>query len=272
MNAITRRQRILERLQTTGECQVAELAREFGVSQMTVRRDLDLLAHAHQVLRAHGGAASVARVAFDFQFMQRAEERQAAKAAIGLAAAALVQPGQSVLLDSGTTTLAVARALKTRGAGTVITTSLPIASELQYVEALELILLGGTLRRESPDLIGAFTEWNLEQLRADIAFIGAEAVTPDGVVYSASPAVARLLRKMAAAARAVYIVADSAKFGRSALARLGALRDWCGLITDDGLTPAGGARLRRAGARVIVAPGGAASATRGRRLTTRSKA
>ncbi len=254
MNPVARRNRILERLNTEGECPVATLAEELGVSPMTIRRDLDMLAQERRLMRTHGGAASAARVTFDFQFLQREETHREAKAAIARAAAEQVGEGASVALDSGTTTLAVARALKARPVRTVITTSLPIASELQYVENLELILLGGTLRRESPDLVGPLTEMNVEVLHADIAFIGAEAVDAAGTVYSASLAVARLLTKLAASARSVYIVADSSKIGRTALARVGNAKNWAGLITDAGIKASDLAALKRAGVTVIRAP------------------
>jgi len=254
MTPILRRARILERLNAEGECPVASLAERLGVSSMTIRRDLDALARERLLMRTHGGAAPAARVIFDFQFLQREASHREAKAAIARAAAAQAGEGDSVLLDSGTTTLAVARALKARPVRTVITTSLPIASELQYAEKLELILLGGTLRRESPDLIGPLAEMNLEALRADIAFIGAEAVGADGTVYSDSLAVARLLLKVASAARRVYIVADSSKLGRTALARVGNARSWTGLITDVGVKPSDLTALKRAGVTVIRAP------------------
>ena len=256
MNPVTRRQRILERLNAEGECPVARLSEALAVSQMTVRRDLDALAREGRITRTHGGAAPAARVTFDFQFLARGEAHREAKDAIAQAAAALAGAGESVVLDSGTTTLAVARALRTRPVKTVITTSLPIASELQYVAGLELVLLGGTLRRESPDLAGSLTEANVEGLRADVAFLGADAVDAAGTASSASLALARLIAKLAAAARRVYIVADSSKLGRSALARIGSLRDWSGLITDGGAAPGVLATLRKAGVTVILPEGG----------------
>lgn len=251
MTPQTRHNRILELLTSKGEVQVAELAVALGVSDMTIRRDLDAMALNGKVIRTHGGAALSGRVVFDFQFMRRTQEQEEAKQRIAATAAALVRDGQSILLDSGTTTLAVARALKSRKRLTVITTSLPIASELQSCETIELILLGGALRREAPDLIGPLTENNLEQLKADVAFIGADAVDNQGQVYNQSMAVARMLARMATSAHQVYVVADSTKIGRTALARYGHLKAWAGLITDCGLTAAQAAALKRAGCKVI---------------------
>lgn len=255
MQATTRQKRILERLNGAGEVDSLALAGELGVSAMTIRRDLDVLARAGRAVRTHGGAALAGRVVFDFQFLRRTEDQAAAKAAIALRAASRVQDGQSVLLDSGTTTLAVARALRDRRRLTVITTSLPIASELQYCASIELVLLGGTLQHESPDLIGPLTEANLETLRADVAFVGADAVGTDGAVYNRSMAVARMLERMTAAARQVYVVADHTKLGQTALARFGQASHWNGLITDR-VPVELGAPLRRAGVNLMVAAPG----------------
>lgn len=250
-----RRQQILELLQTRGESSVAELSRELGVSDMTVRRDLQILAEEGRVLRTHGGAAPVEQVMFEFQFLRRAQERQPEKRQIGRRAAELVGDGQSVILDSGTTTLALASHLRSRRQLTVITTSLPIAAVLQRAPGVDLLLLGGFLRRQSPDLEGPLTESNLEHLRADLAFIGADGIDLNGDVYNASMGVARMLEKVVASAGDTYVVADSIKIGRTALARFGNLSRWKGLITDAGLSPEHAAALRQAGVNVIVATG-----------------
>jgi DeoR family fructose operon transcriptional repressor len=181
-------------------------------------------------------------VSFEFRFLERAGERAAQKEAIAEVAAGLVQPGQSVLLDSGTTTLAIARRLKAISRVTVVTTSLPIASELFGFEHIDLILLGGKLRTDAPDLTGALTEHSLEILRADIGFIGADAVGADGWLYNASAELGRMLRRLSASCTATYAVADSSKIGRHELMRFADLREWYGLITDRGL-PADSKRM-----------------------------
>jgi len=181
-------------------------------------------------------------------------ENRAAKQAIAHAAAALIQDGQSVLLDSGTTTLALSQCLGGKKRLMVVTTSLPIASQLQFDQEIEVLLLGGYLRSGSPDLAGALTEANLETIRADLAFIGADGIDAAGAVYNQSPEVARMLAKMAASAQRVFVVADSSKLGRVALYRYGRLADWAGLITDQGADRSLLAPLRKAGVQVVKAP------------------
>jgi DeoR/GlpR family transcriptional regulator of sugar metabolism len=155
------------------------------------------------------------------------------------------------MLDSSTTPLAIARRLVMIPDLTVVTTSLPVASELFGREGLDVIILGGQLRDSSPDLIGALTENDLDLVRADVAFIGADAVDGQGYLYNASPEVGRMLRRMSAAASTVYAVADHMKLDRHELMRFAHVKDWAGLITDDRTDPGLHQRLREAGVRII---------------------
>ncbi len=250
-SAVVRRSRLLELLEREGEQPVERLAETFGVSAMTIRRDLQDLASEAKIIRTHGGAAPAARVSFDFRFLERAQRQSDEKAAIAELAEARVRPGQSVLLDSGTTTLAIARRLKAVSGVTVITTSLPIASELFGATGVNTILLGGQLRHESPDLYGAITDHTLDVLRADVAFLGADAIDPEGNLYNASAEIGRLIGRMAAAAAEVYAVADHTKIGRHDLMRFARLRDWTALLTDAALDPSMRRVLESAGATVV---------------------
>jgi len=251
MSRDKRQETILAELDACGECAVDELATRFGVTGMTIRRDLQSLADAGRVIRTHGGAAPTARVSFDFRFLEHAGQHRQAKEAIAAEAAGLIEPGQSVMLDSGTTTLAMARRLRGKAGLTVITTSLPIASELYGYESVDVLLLGGLLRRDSPDLTGSITESNLDSLHADVAFLGADGIDAQGRVYNQAPALARMLAKMADAADRVYVVADGSKLGRKALMRFGDLSRWDGLITDVGADESLLDQLVSSGVRVI---------------------
>ena len=204
-------------------------------------------------MRTHGGATPGSQVSFEFQFLRRSQEEAGAKQSIGAAAASLIHDGQSVLLDSGSTTLAIARELLTRQRLTVITTSLPIASILQRAPRVETLLLGGYVRRESPDLEGPLTEANLDYLRADIAFIGADGIDSEGNVYNASLGIARMLSKMVTSAGKIYVVADHTKLGRKALASYGNVASWAGLITDAPPDSPVAMQLQAAGVQVTFA-------------------
>ena len=248
-----RQQQIVDLLRQRGSCAVDFLARRLGVSAMTVRRDLQALEDAARIVRTHGGAALAERVAFEFGFLQRTQVNREAKEAIAALALQQLGKARTLMLDSGTTTLALAERLKPLTGLTVITTSLPVASELQFSPGIELLLLGGLLRRDAPDLGGPLTEANLENLRADVAFIGADAIDLRGGVYNSSLAVGHMLRKMAAGARRVYALADSSKLGKTGLMRFGQLDRWAGLVTDNHVDPTHLRALKSAGATVLLA-------------------
>lgn len=249
-----RHQDILDLLRAKGSSSVDFLARRLGVSEMTVRRDLRAMEEDGRVVRTHGGATLAERVAFEFSFLQRTQVNQAAKQAIAAVAVCHLGKTRTLMLDSGTTTLALAELLKSHTDLTVITTSLPIASTLQFSPGIELLLLGGLLRRDAPDLGGPLTEANLENLRADVAFIGADAIDAKGGVYNNALPVGRMLCKMADSAARVFVLADSSKLGKTGLMRFGQLNKWAALITDDRADKSQLRSFKAAGATVIVAP------------------
>lgn len=253
MGQVVRQKQIAELIAQRGECSIEELVEQFGVSGMTLRRDLQTLADQGKVIRTHGGAAMAERISFEFEFLNRVRDNQLGKEAIAAAAAAQIKDGETVMLDSGTTTLELAKQLRGRHGLTIITSSLPIAAQLQYDQQIEVLLLGGRLRASSPDLAGAITEANLETLRADAAFLGADAIDRQGLVYQQSPEVGRMVAKMAASAGRVYVVADGSKLGKTALWRFGRLADWTALVTDASADRSLLASLKKAGVRVLKA-------------------
>lgn len=253
MNHTTRQAQILATLEAHGEWSIEQFAQKFATSGMTVRRDLQTLAEQGRIIRTHGGAIIAPGVNFEFAFLKRREVNQAHKRAIGRVAAAMIADGQSVLLDSGTTTLAIAEALQQRKFIKVITTSLPIASMLRNNTALELNLLGGQLRAGSPDISGIITESNLDLLCADFAFVGTDAVDEAGALYTKDPSLRNMLTRMIRSATRPFIVADSSKLARKERCRFGNLDHTTGLITDDKADKSFVAGLVKHGIRVFRA-------------------
>jgi len=229
-----RQQQILQALAGREEVSAVALARQFRVTSMTIWRDLEVLEHAKRITRTHGGALLSAPVVAAFAFHARQQCRLAEKAAIGRAAAQMVKPGMTVILDTGTTTLEVARALSGIPQLKVLTSSLAIASELLTHDNLELVLLGGTVSQGSPDLSGTLTEDNLAAFRADLAFIGADAMDKQGL-YTRNQGIARVSRAIIANAQRTILVADSSKFGSIAFIRIAAWEAVDGWVTDDEL-------------------------------------
>jgi len=235
-NTSLRLQQILGLLAGRDGVGVAELAEYFQVTPMTIRRDLDTLEGQGRVVRTHGGAILAAPSVVAFSFQARRQVRMAEKKAIAREAARRVEPGMTVLIDTGTTTLELAKALPGVGDLRVLTSSLAIASALLAHDGLELVLLGGTVSRNSPDLSGPLTEDNLAAFRADIAFVGADALDENGL-YTSSQQIARVSRTMLASAKKTVLMADSGKFGETAFARFAQWREIDELITDIGIDP-----------------------------------
>lgn len=172
-----RRERILDALRQTGKVMAVELSRALGVSDDTIRRDLDALAAAGLLRRVYGGALRSTPLNEDYAARQA--EGAAAKEAVARAAAALIRPGQVVILDGGTTTLAVARHLPCDLKATVVTTSPPVAVALAGHPNVEIITIGGRLYRYPLVNVGARTVAALHEIRADLCVVGVLALHPE---------------------------------------------------------------------------------------------
>ncbi|MBX3178331.1 MAG: DeoR/GlpR transcriptional regulator [Candidatus Hydrogenedentes bacterium] len=227
-----RREQILEFLAAEGEVFVLDLAERFGVAPMTIRRDLEALERQNVLTRTHGGAIFSKQSVAEFAFLERNRTSILEKQAIAREAAALVEPGMTIVMDTGTTTLEVARALRGVERLTVLTSSLAVASELHTHPDMEIVLLGGNVGKNSPDLFGALTEDNLRRFRVQLAILGADALDERGL-YTSGLHVARVSEAMIDVARDTVLVADSRKFRRHSFVKFA---DWPSirhLVTDD---------------------------------------
>lgn len=243
-----RRQQILQAVRA-GTAHVSELARAFDVSEMTVRRDLLALEREGKLERVHGGAVeTVPERPFDEIALERADVKQR----IGVAAAALVQDGQTVMLDIGTTTLQVARQLRGRRV-TVITTNLAALEELRDAEDVDIVLPGGLVRRNYLSTVGVLAEDALRQLNADITFLGTSGIDSDLSVWDTTLIEVPIKRAMIRAAGRVVLVADSEKFAMSGVVRVCGPEDLHHIITDAGLPAGDRAAIEDAGIEVTIA-------------------
>ncbi|MER3452283.1 MAG: decarboxylase, partial [Acidimicrobiia bacterium] len=225
MNVRERRALILELIESEGEVTVRDLSRRAGVSEMTVRRDLEVLAGRGVLVRLHGRAVAPVLRSYEPPFDVRAGTATQAKVRIGVMTAGLIQDGETVILDSGTTTLEVARALRGRRNITVLTTSLRIANILDQEPGIRLMLSGGIIRPGELSLTGDLTVGALDGLRFDTAIIGVGGIDPAAGVTEYNPDDARVKRAEVAASRRVIVAADAAKLGRVAFARVCALEE-----------------------------------------------
>ncbi len=243
-----RRQEILRAVRS-GSSHVSDLAESFGVSEMTVRRDLRALARDGKLERVRGGALNATS---ERPFEEVAVERFEAKDRIGAAAAALVEDGHTVMMDIGTTTLQAAHHL--HGCDiTVVTTSLAIYDELLPDPAIDLLLPGGYVRRIYRSLVGVVAEDSLRQLRADVLFLGTSFVDAELGVWDTTMVEVPIKRAMIGAADRVVLLADAAKFSMSGLVRVcdaGAIDH---IVTDGPIPAACGPALEDAQIEVTVA-------------------
>lgn len=257
MPAALRRERMLELIGRAGFARVSELSEAFQVSDVTVRTDLDALDAQQSIRRVHGGAVLLTPGTREASFEEALESSADEKRSIGLAAAALVQPGSSVLLDVGTTTAAIARAIADRddlADVTVITSGLTIALELERaIPRLQVVVTGGTLRPLQHSLVEPLASLLLERVHADLAFIGCTGVHPTGGVTNVNLPESDLKRVMVASAGRALVVADGSKLGRTHVGRIASLDEVGGLITGASAPPEEVRALRDAGLHVTIA-------------------
>lgn len=253
---VQRHTEIVARLRADGTVSVADLSTALEVSRSTIRRDLHQLDRAGVLARVHGGAAVAASQVDGTDngrpFADVALAHTPEKAAVAAAAAARVRDGEVIALDIGTTTALLARELRGR-AITVVTNSLAVLDGLRYDEAVELILLGGLVRRSYHSLVGVLTEDAVGQLGVDRAFLGTSGISPGGHVMDTTFVEVPVKRALIAAAREVVVVADGHKIPGSGTLRVCVGDDVDVLVTTSDADPTILDECRARGVDVVVA-------------------
>jgi len=244
-----RRNAVLRLLREQTSASISEIATRFQVSEMTIRRDIQKLSESGQVIRIPGGARIERAFGGERDFFERLQRMAEAKNAIGRTAAAMVQNGESITLDSGTTTLYIARNLRQHSDVTVFTFSLAALEELAGSDTVRVELTGGTYRRSSHDLIGSAVHSSLSTISTNRVFFGAAALSfRKGVMVFDREAPRALLD----AGRQRILVIDSSKIGHEATYGFCPLEVCDTIITDAAIKPEDLDRLRKFG-KVIVA-------------------
>ena len=249
MLTATRQAEILRLLQQSGEVSVEKLADRFGVSLSTIRRDLNSLSAEGLLKRVRGGG-SVEPDAVPFADV--AVQWQQEKDRIAARAAELVHDGDVVLMDIGTTTAMLARHLRGKNI-TVLTSSLAVVDQLRDDDDIELIVLGGVVRKNYHSMVGILTEQALAQLRAHICFMGTSGISPDGHVMDSTGIEVPVKKGMIAASERTVVLADPSKFPGAGLISVCRADDISSLVTTDGVDPGTLRAFRDAGVEVITA-------------------
>jgi DeoR/GlpR family transcriptional regulator of sugar metabolism len=245
-----RRDQILAYLSARDRTSVSELSQTLGVSEVTVRKDLDQLEAQGFLTRVHGGAVVSGRGRLELYFAAREQEHLEEKRRIAQAAAALVQSGQRIFLDASTTALQVARLIKDREDLIVVTNGLYTALELNFCAGITTIVVGGTMRRRSSSLVGSLNHNSLQRLRVDIGLFGARGATArDGLMESEIDE-AQMKQQLVSASSLVVGIVDSSKFGTMAFSAFALPHEIDCIITDAAAPAAIVSELRAQGVTV----------------------
>ena len=250
-----RQRAIVERLRQQGKITVEAMTTVFGVSPPTIRADLTRLEERGLLRRTHGGAIAVGSTLYEPPYAERAILRQMEKRAIAEAAAGLVQDGETLLLDAGTTCHEIALCLKGFRRLTVVTNSLASAQALGENDGIEVVLIGGTLQPRRRATLGPLAARFLEPIQCDRAFVGVSGAHPVAGLTVVDFDAARIKRAMLEKGKQAVVVADCSKIGQATFACIGPLTSAHLLITDAGASAEDRAAMEEAGVRVLAAGG-----------------
>jgi DeoR family transcriptional regulator of aga operon len=242
-------------LSDKGEVFVEALSEKFGVSEVTIRNDLDQLEQKNMLLRARGGAIKLEMggVAIDQRVADKNRINFPEKSRIGKVAAQLVTESDTIIIDSGSTTAEMVRALPDFQDLTVITNAINIANQLIVRPNINVIIPGGYLRKNSLSLVGPLAEKSLRNFNVDKAFLGVDGFDTKNGIYTPNVEEARLNEIMIEISREVILLADSSKFSKRSFAFICTIAQIDKVITDNGIKAEDKQRLADAGVEVIIA-------------------
>jgi DeoR family transcriptional regulator of aga operon len=253
INTLKRRELIIDQLCREGSVRVEQLSAQFSVSSVTIRSDLRQLEKSGCAVRAYGGAMLNKQFAFDRPLQDKGRLNRDVKYAIACAAAELVKDGDAIILDSGSTTSQMAQQLVGKKDLVVMTNALNIAFELANNEQVDLMVVGGSVRRKSWSLYGPAAEQHMRQFRFDKLFLGVDGFDLQSGITTPDPGEAQLNRAMCDVAREVIAVADASKFGRTSFCMIREIGQIQRLVTDSRIPESYLHALNHLGVDVIIA-------------------
>lgn len=230
-----RRNEILKQLNANGKIDIEDLVSKLNVSAMTIRRDLAYLEDNDKIIRTHGGAILNKPLVVESSFASKEGKFNAQKKMIAQKAVEFIQEHSTILLDSGTTTLEIAKLLKEKKTITVVTNDIKIAAELIDTD-VKVIVTGGELQNNVGTLFGPLTEQMLKNIHVDVFFLGAHAIDFKAGVTAPTFEKASIKKLMIEASEKTWLVADSSKFDQKSLTKVCGLNQISGVITDHSIT------------------------------------
>jgi len=247
-----RRTQILQIVRTSGRAKVNELTHLFNTSAVTIRNDLNELHQRGLVVRSHGGAMLSDGILREPPVLERLKEHSDEKQRIGARAAALINDGETIILDSGTTTLEIARHLKKKQGLHVITNGVNIAVELLDARDVQTFIIGGTVRGESASISGRFSEEMFDQFSADKLFLSGAGCDLEFGISGANLEETMVNRAMLRISREIILVADASKFSKRSMTRIAPFSEIDTVISDTGLSEEIQAKLSALGCNLIL--------------------
>lgn len=248
---IDRRVKILDILNSQGQVAVNELSNFFNVSEVTIRNDLSHLENKGLLIKTRGGALKIQSVGIDQHLNEKAKINSRDKQAIGKKAAEIINDNDTIIIDSGTTTVEIAKHLTGKKNLTVVTNALNIASQLINDE-IRVVVLGGMLRSNSLSLVGPIAESSIKNFYCDKCFIGVDGIDSDSGIYTPIPEEANLNKLMIEISKEVIIVTDSSKFKRKSFGFIAPITKVNMIITDSKIPEDEFTNLQNMGIKVIL--------------------
>ncbi len=254
-STVSRRIKIIESLKSHGQVNVSELSETLGVTGVTIRNDLKQLEKKGVLIRARGGAIRIEQIHAeeDFPLSDKQKKHLLEKIEIGKKASELIEDGNTIIIDSGSTTFELAKNLKKFKNITVITNALNVAALLADYSNVNVIVPGGMLKKNSLSLVGILAEKGFKDYFCDKLFLGVDGFDLDFGISTPNPEEAHLNQAMIAISKEVIVVADSSKFQKRGFAFIAPLSKINTVVTDKGISSENKAKLESSGIKVIVA-------------------
>lgn len=249
---LERRSSILELIESTGQVKVNELCKHFKVSEVTIRNDLSQLEQKGLLIRARGGAIRAQGVSIDIALNVKAKKQLEEKRTIGKKAAELIQEGDTIILDSGTTTMEIAINLTRFNELTVITNALNIAQQLAKNPGFKIIVPGGILRPKALSMVGPTSETAIQDYYCDKLFLGVDGIDSQYGISTPNEEEAHLNRKMMEISKEVFVATDSSKFNQRSLALIAPMNQINSVITDKNLPKNEQEKLTNMGIKLFI--------------------
>ncbi|MBP2645718.1 MAG: transcriptional regulator, DeoR family [Firmicutes bacterium] len=247
-----RKQKMLEYIRSYSSASVRELSQRFQVSESTVRRDLQELESSNIIKRTHGGAVCFDDVNIEPTFREKEDRFRLEKAAIAKKAVDFIEKGDTILIDSGTTTLYMANELRSFSDLTVVTNSIALAQSLQGMGNIQLVVVGGILRNNTLAMVGPLAEQVIGQINVNKAFIATNAIDVRSGLTTPNLMEAATKAKMISVAKKVFLLADHTKIGKVSFAKFAGVSELDTWIVDDQVPQEKADQFEEAGVEVCM--------------------